>query len=132
MSEIIYLNIFPVEIYPKTFLSCSPNIIMVMPVREEIRVLLEKVRGARFEEERQEAERKIVEESIKRARWVAEIAGHIAEEFGLAEEAFRMRDYEIAYKALHRANELRREFERVCEEDREWTEAFWKVMREEI
>jgi len=105
---------------------------MVIPVREEIRVLLEKVRGARFEEEKREAERKIVEESIKRTRKVGEVAQRIAEMYGLAEEAWKMRDYALAYKALHTANELRKEFERVCEEDKEWTEAFWKVMRGEI
>jgi len=99
-------------------------------VREEIRVLVEKARGARFEEERREAERQIVEENIKRSRWVAEIAQHIAEQFAFAEEAWKMRDYETAYKALHRANELREDFERACEEEREWTEAFWMVMRE--
>ena len=104
---------------------------MVMPVREDIRVLLEKARSMR-EEERREAERQIVEESIKRTRKVAEVAGRIAEMFGLAEEAWKMRDYELAYKALHTANELRKEFDRVCEEDKEWSEAYWKVMREEI
>jgi len=101
-------------------------------MREEIRVLLEKVRGARFIEQRKEAERQIVEESIKRTHKVAEVAEHIAEMYGLAEEAWKMGDYKLAYKALHTANELRKEFERVCEEDREWTEAFWKVMRGEI
>ena len=105
---------------------------MVIPVREEIRVLLEKVRGARFEEERKEAERKIVEESIKRTRKVGEVAQCIAEMYGLAESAWKMRDYELAYKALQTANELREEFERVCEEEKKWSEAFWKVMREEI
>ncbi len=95
-------------------------------------MLVEKVRGARFVEERREAERQIVEESIKRTRKVAEVAGRIAEMYGLAEEAWKMRDYELAYKALHTANELREEFERVCEEEREWSQAFWKVMREEI
>ena len=105
---------------------------MVIPMREEIRVLLEKVRGARFEEEKREAERRIIEESIKRTRWVAEIAQHIAEQYAFAEEAFKMRDYETAYKALHRANELREDIERACKEDKEWTEAFWKIIREEI
>jgi len=104
----------------------------VIPVRREIRVLLEKVRGARFEEERREAERKIVEESIKRTRKVGEVAGRIAEMYGLAEEAWKMRDYKLAYKALRTVNELREEFERVCEEEREWSEAFWEIMREEI
>jgi len=102
----------------------------VIPVREEIELLVEKVRYARFEEERREAERKIVEESIKRTRKVGEVAQRIAEMYGLAEEAWKMRDYELAYKALHTANELRKEFERVCEEDKEWSEAFWVVMRE--
>ena len=105
---------------------------MVIPMREEIRILLEKVRGARFIEERKEAERQIVEESITRTRKVAEIAQRIAEMFGLAEEAWRMRDYKLAYKALHTANELREDFERACEEEREWSEAFRKVMRGEI
>jgi len=105
---------------------------MVIPVREEIRVLLEKATKAETEEERREAERKIVEESIKRTHKVAEVAGRIAEMLGLAEEAWKMRDYELAYKALHIANELREEFDRVCEEDKEWSEAFWKIMREEI
>jgi len=94
--------------------------------------LIEKVRGARFEEDRRKAEQEIVKESIKRTRKLAEVAQRIAEMFGLAEEAWKMRDYELAYKALHTANELREEFERVCEEDKEWSEAFWKVMRGEI
>jgi len=101
-------------------------------MRREIEVLMEKVRRARFEEERRKAEREIVEESIKRTRKVGEVAGRIAEMYGLAEEAWKMRDYKLAYKALHTANELREEFERVCEEEREWSEAFWAVMREEI
>jgi len=101
-------------------------------MREEIRVLLEKVRGARFEEEKEEAERKIVEESIKRTRKVGEVAQHIAEMYAFAEEAWKMRDYELAYKALHTANELREEFERVCQEEKEWSEAFWSIMRREI
>jgi len=92
---------------------------------------LEKARSVR-EEERKEAERRIVEESIKRTQQVGDIAMMIAEVLTFAEEAFKMRDYETAYKALHRANELREEFERVCEEDKEWSEAFWKIMREEI
>ena len=94
--------------------------------------MIEKVRGARFEEDRRKAEQEIVKESIKRTRKLAEVAQRIAEMFGLAEEAWKMRDYELAYKALHTANELREEFERVCEEDKEWSEAFWKVMRGEI
>ena len=94
-------------------------------------MLLEKARSVR-EEERKEAERQIVEESIKRTRKVAEVAQRIAETFGLAEEAWRMRYYALAHKALHTANELREEFNRVCEEDKEWSEAFWKIMREEI
>jgi len=105
---------------------------VVIPVREEIEILLEKVRGARFEEERKEAEQQIIEESIKRTRKVAEVAQRIAEMYGLAEEAWKMRDYELAYKAIRTANELREEFERVCEEDDEWSVVFWKVMRGEI
>jgi len=93
--------------------------------------LLEKARSVR-EEEREEAERQIVEESIKRTHKVAEVAQRIAEMYGLAEEAWRMRDYELAYKALHTANKLRKEFLRVCEEDKEWSQAFWEIMREEI
>jgi len=94
--------------------------------------LLEKVRGARSVEERREAERQIIEESIKQTHKVAEVAERIAEMYGLAEEAWKMRDYKLAYKALHTVNELREDFERVCEEEREWTEAFWKIMRGEI
>jgi len=88
--------------------------------------------GARLEEERREAERKIVEETIERSRWVAELAQHIAEQYAFAEKAFKMRDYETAYKAIRRVRELREDLERACEEEREWSEAFWKVMREEI
>ena len=92
--------------------------------------MLDKVRGAGSIEEQCEAERKIVEESIKRTRWVGEIAQHIAEQYAFAEEAFKMRDYELAYKALQRANELRKDFERACQEEEEWSEAFWEIMRE--
>ena len=94
--------------------------------------MLEKVRGARTVEERRKAEQKIIEESIKRTRKVGEVAQRIAEMYGLAEFAWKMRDYKLAYKALRTANELREDFVRVCEEEREWSSAFWKIMRGEI
>jgi len=119
-----------VEVYPKIFLSKESYIIMVIPVREEIRVLLEKVRGAKTEEERREAEREIVDKSCECARKVADLCGHIAEMFAFAETAWKAKNYILAGDALAKVRELERELEKVCAEDKEWSEAFWKIMRE--
>jgi len=104
----------------------------VIPVREEIRVLLEKVRDARTEEERKKAERQIVEKSCESARKIADLCGHIAEMYAFAETAWKAKNYTSAADALAKVRELERELEKVYAEDKEWSEAFWKVMREEI
>jgi len=130
MSEIIYLNIFPLEIYPKTFLSRFPYIILVIPVREEIRVLLEKVRTAKAEEERREAEREIVEKSCEYAKKVADLCEHIAEMYAFAETAWQAKNYTLAADALAKVRELEKELDDVIEEDKAWRAAFWEIMRE--
>ena len=105
---------------------------MVIPVREEIRVLLEKATKAKTEEERREAEREIVEKSCECARKVADLCGHIAEMYAFAETAWKAKNYNLAGDALAKVRELEGELEKACAEDKEWSEAFWKVMREEI
>jgi len=105
---------------------------MVIPVREEIRVLLEKATKAKTEEERREAEREIVEKSCECARKVADLCGHIAEMYAFAETAWKAKNYNLAGDALAKVRELEGELEKACAEDKEWSEAFWKVMRGEI
>jgi len=105
---------------------------MVIPMREEIRVLLEKARKAKAEEERRKAEREIVEKSCECARKVADLCGHIAEMYAFAETAWKAKNYALAADALTKVRELEKELEKASAEDREWLEAFWKVMREEI
>jgi len=99
-------------------------------VREEIRVLLEKVRTAKTEEERREAERQIVEKSCVSARKVADLCGHIAEMYAFAEIAWKAKNYALAADALAKVRELEKELEKAYAEDKEWTKAFWAVMRE--
>jgi len=132
MFEIIYLNIFPVEIYAKTFLSRFPYLIVVRGMREEIRVLVEKATKAETEEERREAEAQIVEKSCEYARKISDLCGYIAEMYALAEAAWKAKNYALAADVLAKVRELERELEKAYAEDKEWTEAFWMVMREEI
>jgi len=94
--------------------------------------LLEKVRGARFGEERKEAEQKIVEKSCECARKVTNLCGYIAKMYAFAETAWKAKNYSLAGDALAKVRELERELEKAYAEDKEWSEAFWAVMREEI
>ena len=103
---------------------------MVIPVREEIQISLEKVRSARTEEEKREAERQIVEESIKRTRKVAEVAQRIAEIYAFAATAWEAKNYALAAEALAKVRELEEELDDVIEEDKAWRAAFWEIMRE--
>jgi len=105
---------------------------MVIPVREEIRVLVEKATKAKTEKERREAERKIVEKSCGCARKVADLCEYIAEIYAFAETAWKAKNYALAADALAKVRELERELDKAYEEDREWSEAFWEIMREEI
>jgi len=101
-------------------------------VREEIRVLVEKVRGAKTEEEQKEAERQIVEKSCECARKIADLCGHIAEMYAFAETAWKAKNYALAADALAKVRELERELERAYAEDKECSQAFWEIIREEI
>jgi len=103
---------------------------MMMPVREEIRVLLEKVRSARTEEERRKAEREIVEKSCEYARKVADLCEHIAEMYAFAETAWKAKNYAWAADALAKVRELEKELDDVIEEDKAWRAALWEIMRE--
>jgi len=99
-------------------------------MRGEIRVLVEKVRDARTEEERQEAEREIVEKSCECARKIADLCEHIAEMYAFAETAWKAKNYALAADALAKVRELEGKLEKAYAEDKEWSEAFWEVMRE--
>jgi len=105
---------------------------MVMPMRGEIRVLVEKARRAKTEEERRTAEREIVEKSCECARRVADLCGHIAEMYAFAETAWKAENYTWAADALAKVRELEKELERAYAEDKEWAKAFWEIMRGEI
>jgi len=99
-------------------------------VRGNIRVLLEKATKAETEEERREAKREIVEKSCECARKVADLCGHIAEMYAFAETAWKAKNYALAADALAKVRELEKELEKAYAKDKEWTKAFWKIMRE--
>ena len=88
------------------------------------------MRKAKTEEERREAERQIVEKSCECARKVADLCGHIAEIYAFAETAWKAKNYALAADALAKVRELEKELESVYAEDKEWSEAFWEIMRE--
>ena len=94
--------------------------------------MVEKATKAETEEERREAGREIVEKSCECARKVADLCGHIAEMYAFAETAWQAKNYALAADALAKVRELERELEKACAEDKEWTQAFWSIMRGEI
>ena len=94
-----------------------------------MRVLIEKVRGAKTEEERRHYEQQIVEKSCECARKIADLCEHIAEMYAFAETAWEAKNYALTADALAKVRELEKKLEKACEEDKEWTEAFWEVMR---
>jgi len=98
-------------------------------VREEIRVLLEKAKKAKTEEERRDAEQQIVDKSCECARKVADLCVYIAEIYAFAEIAWQAKNYTLAADALAKVVELEKELEKAYEEDKEWTKAFWEIMR---
>jgi len=118
-----------VEIYPKSFLSEGSYIIVVIPVRGEIRVLVERATKAKTEEERRKAKREIVEKSCECAKKVADLCGDIAQMYEFAEAAWKAKNYALAADALAKVRELERELQRAYAEDKEWTRAFWEIMR---
>ena len=93
---------------------------------------MEKAITAETEEERRSAEREIVEKSCGCARKVADLCEYIAEIYAFAETAWKAKNYALAADALAKVRELERELDKAYEEDREWSEAFWEIMREEI
>ena len=98
-------------------------------MRENIRVLVEKARKAKTEKERREVEREIVEKSCECARKVADLCGYIAEMYAFAETAWKAKNYTLSAIALAKIQELERELERAYAEDKEWSSAFWEIMR---
>ena len=98
-------------------------------MREEIRVLVEKATKAEREEERWKAEREIVEKSCECARKVADLCEHIAEMYAFAETAWKAKNYALSADALGKVRELERKLEKAYAEDKEWSEAFWEIMR---
>ena len=90
------------------------------------------MRKAKTEEERREAERQIVEKSCESARKIADLYGYIAEMYAFAERAWHAKNYTLAADALAKVRELERKLERAYAEDKEWSEVFWAIIREEI
>ena len=84
---------------------------------------------AKTEEERREAEREIVEKSCECARKVADLCGYIAEMYAFAETAWKAKNYALSADALGKVRELERKLEKAYAEDKEWSEAFWEIMR---
>ena len=91
--------------------------------------MVERVRGAKTEKERWEAERQIVEKSCESARKIANLCGHIAEMYAFAETAWQAKNYTLAADALAKVRELEKELEKAYAEDKGWSEAFWEIMR---
>ena len=98
-------------------------------MREDIRVLVEKAKSG-SEEEQRTAEKIIVEKSCECARKIVDLCAHIAEMYAFAETAWKAKNYALAADALAKVRELEKELESVYAEDKEWSEAFWEIMRE--
>lgn len=97
-------------------------------MRKEIRVLLEKAKAGTAEE-RAKAEREIVRRCCEYSRKIADLCGHIAEMYAFAETAFKAKNYNLTADALAKVRELEAELDKVREEEKEWNEAFWEIMR---
>jgi len=101
--------------------------ILVIGMRGETGILLWKAQSDN-KEEAERAKREIIKEAREWARHIANLSMRIAEMYGWVEEAWKMRDYETAYKGLQRIKELTKEHEEACEIEKKWREAFWKVI----
>jgi len=100
---------------------------VVIGMREDIDMLVRKAL-ARDGAEAEKARKKIVEEATKSARRVADLSLHIAEMYGFAMSAMEARNFNMVADILARAKELVGHLEKMVEEEKEWREAYWKVM----
>ncbi len=96
-------------------------------MREDRNILLRKAL-ARDRDEAKKAKQKIVEEATKSARRVADLALHIAEQYGFAMSAMEQRNFDLVADVLARAKELVKHLEEAVEEERKCREAYWKVV----
>jgi len=96
-------------------------------MREDINILLRKAL-ARDREEAEKARSEIVKGAVESARHVADLALHIAEQYGFAMSAMEQRNFNLVADVLARAKELVEHLEKAMEEERRWREAYWKVI----
>ena len=98
-----------------------------MGMRGDIDMLVRKAL-ARDGDEAEKAKKKIVEEATKSARRVADLALHIAEMYGFAMSAMEAKNFALVADTLAKARGLVEHLSRVVEEEKEWREAYWKVI----
>jgi len=100
---------------------------VVMGMRGDIDMLVRKALS-RDRDEAKKARQKIVEEATKSARRVADLALHIAEMYGFAMSAMEAENFGLVADILAKARELVEHLSKAVEEEKEWREAFWKVI----
>ena len=100
---------------------------MVIGMRGNIDMLVRKALS-RDREEAEKAKSEIVKEACKSARRVADLALHIAEQYGFAMSAMEQRNFDLVADVLARAKELVKHLEEAVEEERKCREAYWKVV----
>jgi len=98
-----------------------------MGMREDIDILVRKAL-TRDGAEAEEARKRIVEEATKSARRMADLALHIAEMYGFAMSAMEAKNFGLVADTLAKARELVEYLSKAVEEEREWREAYWKVI----
>ena len=103
---------------------------VVMGMRGNIDILVRKALS-RDGEEAEKAKSEIVKEATKSAKRVADLALHIAEQYGFAMSAIETRNFDLAANVLATTKELVKHLEEAVEEERKWREAYWKIVRGE-
>jgi len=83
---------------------------------------------ARDRAEAEKARSEIVKGAVESARHVADLALHIAEQYGFAMSAMEQRNFDLVADVLARAKELVGHLEKAVEEEKKWREAYWKVI----
>jgi len=99
----------------------------VIGMRGDIDILVRKA-FARDRAEAEEARSEIVKGAVESAKRVADLALHIAEQYGFAMSAMEQRNFDLVADVLARARELVGHLEKAVEEEKKWREAYWKVI----
>ena len=97
-----------------------------MGMRRNIDLLIREA-FAHDRETASKARQEITKGAIESARYVADLALHIAESYSFAMSAIEQKNYDLLSDVLARTKELIKHLEKAVEEERKWREAFWRI-----